>query len=125
VEVIGGFRPMSQLRPLCLPDRFTDIADRLATHPATSPGGRNRTQAYRAYRSPINGRATGAPPRTARVNRTAPADQPGIRRVQICDIGPEVAEVAAVLGRRDIVWAMALRFEHRRGRWLCSLVEVI
>src|SRR5262249_262558 len=125
VEVIGGFRPMSQLRPLCLPDRFTDIADRIATHPATTPGGRIKTQAYRAYRSPVTGRTTGAPPRAARSHQTAPADRAGVRRVQICDIGPAVAEVAAVLGRRDIVWAMALRFEHRRGRWLCTLVEVI
>ena len=126
VEVIGGFRPMSQLRPLCMPDRFTEIADRLATHPATTPGGRIRTQAYRTtHRSPVTGRATGAPPRVARGNQTAPTDRAGVRRVQICDIGPAVAEVAAVLGRRDIVWAMALRFEHRRGRWLCTLVEVI
>jgi hypothetical protein len=125
VEVIGGFRPMSQLRPLCLPDRFTEIADRLATHPATSPGGRNRTQAYRAYRSPVTGRSTGAPPRVPRASQTAPTDRAAIRRVQICDIGHTVAEVAVVLGRRDIVWAMALRFEYRRGRWLCTLVEVI
>lgn len=125
VEVIGGFRPMSQLRPLCLPDRFTDIADRLAEHPATSPGGRIRPQAYRPYRSPLLGRTTVAPPRAAGANQTAASERAGIRRVQICDIGPAVAEVAAVLGRRDIVWAMALRFEHRRGRWLCTLVEVI
>jgi hypothetical protein len=125
VEVIGGFRPMSQLRPLCLPESFTDIADRLATHPATSPGGRIRTQAYRPYRSPVLGRTTGAPPRVARNNQTAPTERAGIRRVQICDIGSGAAEVAVVLGRRDIVWAMALRFEHRHGRWLCTLVEVI
>jgi len=125
VEVIGGFRPMAQLRPLCLPDRFTDIADRLSAHPATSPGGRVRPQAYRAYHSPMLGRTTGAPPRVPRGNQTAPSERAGVRRVQSCDIGPAVAEVAAVLGRRDIVWAMALRFEHRRGRWLCTLVEVI
>ena len=125
VEVIGGFRPMAQLRPLCLPDRFTDIADRLSAHPATSPGGRVRPQTYRPYHSPLLGRTTTAPPRVARGNQTAPSERAGVRRVQICDIGPAVAEVAAVLGRRDIVWAMALRFEHRRGRWLCTLVEVI
>ena len=126
VEVIGGFRPMAQLRPLCLPDRFTDIADTLSAHPATSPGGRVRPQTYRAYhQTPMLGRTTGAPPRVARGNQTAPSERAGIRRVQICDIGPAIAEVAAVLGRRDVVWAMALRFEHRRGRWLCTLIEVI
>ena len=126
VEVIGGFRPMSQLRPLCLPDRFTDIADRLADPPghlARRPDPDPRPTGR--YRSPVPGRTTGAPPRVAGATRPRRATGPAVRRVQICDIGPAVAEVAAVLGRRDIVWAMALRFEHRRGRWLCTLVEVI
>jgi hypothetical protein len=123
VEVIAGFRPMAQLRPLCLPDRFTDIADRLAAHPATSPASRSNALAYRASRTVA--RAASAPPRVPRINQTGPVDKAGIRRVQICDIGTRAAEVAVVLGRREEVWAMALRFELRRGQWLCSLIEIL
>jgi hypothetical protein len=125
VEVIGGFRPMGQLRPLCVPQRYGDIATRLATHPATTPGSRTGTLAYLAGRTPITGRDTGAPPRTPRNHQTSPGDRTNVRRVQICDIGPGVAEVATVLCRREQVWAMALRFELHRDRWLCSLLEVI
>lgn len=125
VEVIGGFRPMAQLRPLCVPMRFGDIAARLATHPATTPGSGTGALAYLAGRTPISGRSTGAPPRTGRNNQTGPGDRTRVRRVQICDIGPGVAEVATVLSRREEVWAMALRFELHHDRWLCSLLEVI
>jgi len=125
VEVIGGFRPMAQLRPLCVPMRFGDIATRLATHPATTPGSHTGALAYLTTRTPIAGRGTGGPPRAPRNNQTGPGNRTNVRRVQICDIGPGVAEVATVLSRREEVWAMALRFELHQDRWLCSLLEVI
>jgi hypothetical protein len=48
-----------------------------------------------------------------------------VRRVQICEPVHGVAEVAAVLSRRDQVWAMALRLELQKGRWLCVLMEIV
>jgi hypothetical protein len=48
-----------------------------------------------------------------------------VRRVQVCDAVDGVAEVAAVLSRRDHVWAVALRLERRQERWFCAHLEVI
>jgi hypothetical protein len=125
VEVIGGFRPASQLRSSCLPESFLRIADRLAGSPTSGPAGRSRGVAYSAGRTPVTGRSIGARPRVSRTIYTAPVDRVSIRRVQVCEVGEYVAEVAVVLGQRDRVWAMALRFERRGGRWLCSCLEVL
>jgi hypothetical protein len=125
VEVIGGFRPVAQLRPLCLPERFADISERLGTHPATGPAWRSRGLAYLTARTHGPGRAALGPPRTGRVQQTGPGDRVFVRRVQICEAIDGVAEVAVVLARRDRVWAMALRMERRRGRWLCTHLEVL
>ena len=117
VEVLGGFRPMAQLRALCLPERFDDIAERLRDH-AT---GRSRS----APRTPVARRAaTGAPPRPGRAGQSA-GDRVALRRIQVCEAVDGVAEIAAVLARRDQVWAMALRLERTQGRWLCAHLEVI
>ena len=48
-----------------------------------------------------------------------------VRHVQICEVGDSVVEVAVVLARREQIWAMALRLELHRGRWLCRCVEVL
>jgi hypothetical protein len=125
VEVIGGFRPMAQLRPLCFPEQFADIAERLGAHPATGPGWRSRSPAPVAARGPGSVRGAPGPPRTGRVQQTGPGDRVSVRRVQICEAVDGVAEVAVVLARRDRVWAMALRMERRRGRWLCTYLEVL
>jgi hypothetical protein len=125
VEVIGGFRPVAQLRPLCFPERFADISERLGTHPATGPAWRSRGLAYLTARTHGPERAALGPPRTGRVQQTGPGDRVFVRRVQICEAIDGVAEVAVVLARRDRVWAMALRMERRRGRWLCTHLEVL
>lgn len=127
LEVIGGFRPLSQLRPLCLPDRFPDIAERLAERPGAGPTGRSRGLAHlaAAARTPLVQRASGAPPRAGRANQTSPGDRVSVRRVQLCEASDGVAEVAVVLTRRDEVWAMALRLECRRGSWLCTDLLVL
>jgi hypothetical protein len=125
VEVIGGFRPVAQLRSLCVPEQFADISERLGTHPATGPAWRSRGMAYLAARTHGPGRAALGPPRTGRVQQTGPGDRVFVRRVQICEAIDGVAEVAVVLARRDRVWAMALRMERRRGRWLCTHLEVL
>jgi hypothetical protein len=127
VEVIGGYRPMAQLRPLCLPSSFADIGERLSNHPSTGPAWRSKGLAHLGARGPsaLGRPGVAAPPRTGRVHQTGPADRIVIRRVQICETIDGVAEIAVVLARRDQVWAMALRIERRRGRWLCSHLEVI
>jgi hypothetical protein len=45
--------------------------------------------------------------------------------VQICEAVEDVAEVAVVLARREQVWAMALRLERVRERWLCTHLEMV
>lgn len=124
VEVLGGFRPVSQLRSACLPESFLRIADRLAGSPTSGPAGRSRGVAHSTGRTPVTGRTSGTRPRS-RTIYSAPGDRVSIRRVQVCEVGDYVAEVAVVLGQRDRVWAMALRFECRGGRWLCSCLEVL
>jgi len=125
LEVIGGFRPASQLRPFCLPDRFDDIVERLTGRMVGPP---NRSRGFGlagGARTPVTGRITGAPPRTGRAHQTGPGDRVAIRRVQVCEAIDDVAEVAVVLARREQVWAMALRLEFHRGRWLCTHLEVV
>jgi hypothetical protein len=120
VEVLGGFRPVTQLRALCLPERFDEITQRLRAHtPGAVPGSRATAS------SPVPRRApTGAPPRPGRAGQSG-AERVTVRRVQVCEPIDGVAEVAAVLARRDHVWAMAVRLERRQDRWLCAHLEVI
>jgi hypothetical protein len=127
LEVIGGFRPLSQLRPFCLPDRYSEIAARLAERPASTRAGRSRGLAHlaAAARTPLVRRATSAPPRAGRAHQTGPGDRVTARHVQMCEATDGVAEVAVVLTRRDEVWAMALRFECHLGRWLCTDLQVL
>ena len=116
VEVMGGFRPVAQLRALCLPERYDDIVKRLRAH---TPGAGATGHGPVARRAP-----TGSPPRPGRVGQSA-ADRVAVRRVQVCEAVDGVVEVAAVLARRDHVWAIALRLERRGDRWLCAHLEVI
>ncbi len=74
--MIGGYRPLAHLRPLCLPSNFADIADRLSGHPAT--GWRSKGLAHlgasglrRATLAPNNA----ASPQNAMVPRNAVAPQ--------------------------------------------------
>jgi len=132
LEVLGGFRPMTQLRALCLPERFEEIAQRLRAHtpgsrpPGPPPDGRSAAPRPTGWgASPVQRPAlTGAPPRPGRVGQSG-TDRVSVRRVQVCDAVDGVAEVAAVLSRRDHVWAMALRLERRQERWFCAHLEVI
>lgn len=125
VEVIGGFRPVAQLRPFCFPPSYHDIADRLVTHPATGLAWCSRPADRSAARAVMPGRATGGSHRTARMSLTSASDRVRLRRVQVCEAVVGVAEVAAVLARRERVWAMALRMEQCRGSWLCTHLEVL
>jgi hypothetical protein len=117
VEVLGGFRPVAQLRPYCAPERFDSIANRLLRPLGHGRGHGATRSSVIAGRSP-----SGRPGRPA---RTGPEDRVKVRRVQICDVMEGVAELAVVMARRDKVWAMAMRMEHSRGRWQCMHMEVL
>jgi hypothetical protein len=121
LEVLGGFRPVTHLRPFCFPDRFTDIAERLLGKQPRGAVIRSRGLAYQSRA--MAGRA--APPRAGRSNQTGPGDRVSVRRVQVCEAINGVAEIAVVLARREQVWAMALRMECRGGTWLCNHLEVL
>jgi len=118
VEVVGGYRPIGQLRPFCLPERFDAIVNRLLRPIGGAGRGHGATRA-----SVVAGH--GGPPRAGRSARTGPGDRVIVRRVQICDVSDGVAEIAVVMARRDKVWAMAVRMELARGRWLCTHLEVL
>ena len=118
VEVVGGYRPIGQLRPFCLPERFDAIVNRLLRPTGGAGRGHGATRA-----SVVAGH--GGPPRAGRSARTGPGDRVTVRRVQICDVSDGVAEIAVVMARRDKVWAMAVRMELARGRWLCTHLEVL
>ena len=121
LEVIGGYRPVSHLRPLCQPDRYPLVAERLGGR-----RGNGQRNLGGARPQAIGGRTpSGSPPRAARGNSAAPGDRVGVLRVQLGEPQAGVAEVAVVLTRRERVWAMAFRLEERDGRWLCTHLEVL
>jgi hypothetical protein len=55
----------------------------------------------------------------------APGSRVGLHRVRVFEQRAGVAEAVAVLSHGNVAWAIALRFEHRRGTWLCNLLEVV
>jgi hypothetical protein len=61
----------------------------------------------------------------ARIPRGPKRPRVRLRELRICEPRPEIAEVAAVLGHGDRVWAMALRLERRPAGWLCTFAQVI
>ena len=141
VEILGGYRPVMQLRPFCSPERFETIAQRLLGRPASQrpgpswrqPGSPAHSATHRfvtTHRAATTHRTAtthrGAPPpRTGRVHQSGPPDRVTVRRVQVCPVSEEVVEVVAVLCRRDKVWAMAVRLELFDDRWLCTHLELV
>jgi hypothetical protein len=113
VEIIGGFRPVAHLRPFCAPQARDTVAERLLGRPAMQ------------RRPGVRPRVPSAPPRVGRTHQSAPVDRVAVRRVHLCEIGDEAVEVAAVLCRRETVWAMAVRLELIGGRWLCTHLELV
>ena len=114
VEVMGGFRPVAQLRAYCAPERFDAIANRLL-RPVSAGRGHGATRT-----SLIVTRL--APGRPARVRAE---DRITVRRVQICDVMEGIAELVVVMARHNKVWAMTLRMERSHGRWLCKQLDVL
>jgi hypothetical protein len=98
LEILNGYRPPGQLRPLTDPGSATEVAEELA----------------RAAR------------RTGPVRRRATRPGVQLRRLRVCEPRPGAVEAAVVLaGAGGASWAMALRLEHRRGTWLCTTLQVL
>ncbi|WP_410809649.1 Rv3235 family protein [Micromonospora sp. 067-2] len=98
LEVVNGYRSPAQVRPLLDPARAGDLLTELA-------------------------RATG---RSASPRRRAERPVVRLLRLRVCEPRAAAVEAAAVLaGAGNRSWAMALRLEHRRGRWLCTALHVI
>ncbi|NJC14533.1 hypothetical protein F4558_004359 [Micromonospora profundi] len=98
LEVVNGYRSPAQLRPLLDPSQASDLLTELAR--ATNRAGSSRRRAAR----------------------------PAVRllRVRVCEPREGAVEGAAVLtGAGGQSWAIALRLEHRRGRWLCTALHVL
>ncbi|MFG1884907.1 Rv3235 family protein [Micromonospora sp. NPDC049102] len=98
LEVVNGYRSPAQVRPLLDPGRAVELLTELA-------------------------RATG---RAGPVRRRAARPALRLLRLRVCaprEAAVEAAAVVSGLGGRS--WAMALRLEHRRGRWLCTALHVL
>jgi hypothetical protein len=99
VEVLNGFRPAAQLRPVTAVPRFNDIADQLVR------------RATRVRMSP------GQAARHGRLLR--------VRRMLLCEPRDGVAEAAVVLEQGQVCWAMAVRLERSTEGWRCTVVQVV
>ncbi|WP_330186228.1 Rv3235 family protein [Dactylosporangium sp. AC04546] len=107
VEVLNGYRPPAQLRPLTHPHRFTDVTDQLMR---------------RAVRIRMR------PAEAARQGRLVRA-----RRLLVTEPLPGVAEAVLVLEQGETAWAMAMRLEHdpaghsppQMQGWRCMLLQVV
>jgi hypothetical protein len=99
LEILNGYRPLTHARALANP------LDATAVMAAT-------TDAVRRF---------------ARLREGVPPTRPRLRlgRVRVFQPAPHTAEVAAVIRSHRHAWALALRLEHRQGRWLCATVDVL
>ncbi|WBC14148.1 Rv3235 family protein [Micromonospora sp. WMMA1998] len=98
LEIVNGFRPPGQLRPLCLPEAVSRVS----------------AEVSRAAR-----RVTPVRRRTSR-----PALH--LLRLRVCEPRAGAVEATAVfVGSGGVSWAVALRLEHRRGNWFCLVLDVL
>jgi len=99
LEIINGFRPVTQIRPLTRP------ADtRLITARLDAAAGRFR---------PVGRRTTRA--------------QLRVRRVRVCEPRPGAVEIAAVLAHstNGNSLALALRLERHAGTWVGTVLQLL
>ena len=94
VEVVAGDRPVQQLVRWTDEAVFTDLRHRVeALGSASNAGARGRTERSQ------------------------------LRSVRVCQPAPAVAEVSAHVRHGDRSRAIAVRFEARHGRWLCTALQ--
>jgi Family of unknown function (DUF6459) len=99
VEVLNGFRPIGHLRALTTPIIYPTVVTQLT-------------------RRAVRVRMPAVPDPTTGTRVT-------LRRIRVFEQRTGLAEAVAVLRRGETSWAIALRFEQRRGAWLCTLLEVV
>ena len=97
LEVLNGYRPLAQIRPLVSPAELDAVLAQLAT-------GVERLA------------------RSRRSGKWTPAQ---LRLVRLCEPRPGALEAAAVLGDAGRTWALAFRLERRQGRWVGTAVRVL
>lgn len=96
VEIVGGDRPVTQLLRWTSREVYADLARR----------------AHLVARASSNHRQTGCPP-----------VRPQVLGVRTCVVAHGAAEVAAHVRYGARSRAVALRFEHRGDRWLCTALD--
>ncbi|GAB2961657.1 hypothetical protein GCM10027280_58120 [Micromonospora polyrhachis] len=120
LEILNGYRPANQIRPLVQPADATAIIGQLAVgnrRMAAQPGPVNRpTGQVNRPVGPVNRPA-------GQINR--PADVVRLRLLRVCEPRPGVAEAAAVLHAAGRSWAMAFRLERRQGTWLGTVIQLL
>jgi hypothetical protein len=97
VEIVGGDRPVSQLLRWTTGPVYADLHRRAL----------------------LVGRAGGHEPGARRVQPV----RPQVVSVHACFVSPTVAEASARIRYGTRSRALALRFEKRRDRWLCTAME--
>jgi len=121
LEVLEGFRPATHLRRLTVAASLEAVMDQLAL-PAARTGHPSS-----------GGPASQTPGGRPGVDPDAPAARRGgrgterlrLRRLWVGEPSDGVVEAAAVLGRADRAWALALRLERRGELWLCVDLQVV
>ncbi|MFI2714388.1 Rv3235 family protein [Micromonospora sp. NPDC018662] len=98
LEIVNGFRPPGQLRPLCLPEAAAQVSAEL-------------TRAAR---------------RVTPVRRRSARPALLLRRLRVCEPRAGAVEATAVFaGVGGTSWAIAVRLERRRGNWFCLVLDVL
>ena len=97
VEIVGGDRPVSQLLRWTAPDVYADLHRRAL----------------------LVGRAGGHQPGLARVQPL----RPQVRSVHTCFVRHDVVEAAVHVRYGQRSRALAVRFERRDQRWICTALD--
>jgi hypothetical protein len=100
LEILNGYRPVAQIRPLASPAHATEIIEQLTA--AVARAAAPRHPAARTARGFVR-----------------------LRRMRVCEPRPGVAEAAAALGVDDRTWALPFRLERRRGGWVGTEVRLL
>ncbi|MDG4833074.1 Rv3235 family protein [Solwaraspora sp. WMMD1047] len=107
LEVLNGYRPAAQLRPLLAPAGAATMIEHLVLATGLVPA-----------------RPRGRPGTPPGARPAGSADPVRLRRFRVCEPAAGVAETAAALGVAGRTWAMAFRLERRRGSWLGTTAQV-
>ncbi|HEX8630355.1 MAG TPA: Rv3235 family protein [Catenuloplanes sp.] len=106
LEILNGYRPAGQLRPLAGPAEAAVVIEQVSAAVA-------RVTELR--------RAAGRPARTA----PTAANPVRVRRLRVCEPRPGAAEATAVLLTAGRTWALAFRLERRDGTWAATVARLI